>query len=66
MLLDKGATAKDRKALLWKYVLEHPRHFLVDGIVRNVTHFAAPPRDWWIARGDVRPGLAQRRTPLQP
>jgi 4-amino-4-deoxy-L-arabinose transferase-like glycosyltransferase len=46
----------ERNAMLWKYVLEHPGHFFVRRIVRNAVHFAAPPRDWWISRGIVRPG----------
>ncbi|MFA6149532.1 MAG: glycosyltransferase family 39 protein, partial [bacterium] len=46
----------ERKALLWKYVFEHPRYFFVHRVLRNAVHFAAPPRDWWIERGMVRPG----------
>ena len=52
----KDISAEAKKALLWEYVFEHPRHFLVDRVVRNAVHFAALPRDWWIARGTVRPG----------
>lgn len=47
---------RERNAALWAYILRHPRHFLVDGTLRNAVHFAAPPRDWWVARGYVRPG----------
>jgi 4-amino-4-deoxy-L-arabinose transferase-like glycosyltransferase len=46
----------ERKALLWKYVLDHPRYFFVYRVLRNAVHFAAPPRDWWIERGHFRPG----------
>ena len=47
---------KERKALLWKYVKDHPYYFLVQRIVRNAIYFGAPPRDWWIHRGHFRPG----------
>lgn len=46
----------ERKALLWKYVLDHPYHFFVRRVARNAIHFGAPPRDWWIHRGYFRPG----------
>jgi hypothetical protein len=46
----------ERKALLWDYVLDHPGYFLGYRVLRNAVHFAAPPRDWWISRGLVRPG----------
>jgi 4-amino-4-deoxy-L-arabinose transferase-like glycosyltransferase len=52
----KGLPEGERKALLWRYILDHPAYFLGYRIVRNAVHFAAPPRDWWIARGLVRPG----------
>jgi len=46
----------ERKALLWRYVLDHPVYFFGYRIARNAIHFAGPPRDWWISRGLVRPG----------
>ncbi len=46
----------EREALLWRYVLDHPRYFLGYRVLRNAVHFAAPPRDWWIARGHFHPG----------
>lgn len=52
----KGLPEGERKALLWRYVLDHPRYFFVDRVLRNAVHFAAPPRDWWISRGYFRPG----------
>lgn len=39
-----------------EYMLKHPGYFLLVRVVRNAVHFAAPPRDWWIARGHFRPG----------
>jgi len=52
----KGLPEGERKALLWRYVLDHPAYFFGYRIVRNAVHFAAPPRDWWIERGHFRPG----------
>jgi len=52
----KGLPEGERKALLWRYVLDHPAYFLGYRVLRNAVHFAAPPRDWWIARGHFRPG----------
>ena len=52
----KGLPEGERKALLWRYVLDHPRYFFVYRVLRNAVHFAAPPRDWWISRGHFRPG----------
>ena len=52
----KGLPEGERKALLWRYILDHPAYFFGYRIVRNAIHFAAPPRDWWIERGLVRPG----------
>jgi hypothetical protein len=52
----KNFSERERKELLWKYVWDHPRYFLVDRVIRNAIHFAAPPRDWWIARGHFLPG----------
>ena len=46
----------EERAALWNYVASHPRYFLVDRVVRNAVRFAAPARDWWIARGHFRPG----------
>lgn len=55
-----GWTGPVRSAAMWRYVRDNARYFLVDRVVRNAVHFAAPPRDWWIARGHFRPG--ERRT----
>ena len=52
----KNADEKEREALLWKYVKDHPYYFLVHRVVRNAVYFGAPPRDWWIHRGHFRPG----------
>ncbi|NNG45952.1 MAG: phospholipid carrier-dependent glycosyltransferase [Deltaproteobacteria bacterium] len=52
----KNLSERERKDLLWRYIGDHPRYFLVDRVIRNIVHFAAPPRDWWIARGYFRPG----------
>ena len=49
-------TEKERKDALWGFIRNHPRYFLVDRVIRNAIHFAAPPRDWWIARGHFLPG----------
>lgn len=51
-----GLPKGERKALLWRYVFDHPRYFFGYRVLRNVVHFAAPPRDWWISRGNFRPG----------
>jgi hypothetical protein len=51
----KGLPEGERKMLLWRYVLDHPRYFLVDRTAKNVVHFTAPSRDWWIATGRARP-----------
>ncbi len=56
----KGLPERERKALLWRYVFDHPRYFLGYRVLRNAVHFAGPPRDWWISRGHFRPG--ERRT----
>ena len=52
----RGLPEGERKALLWRYVLDHPGYFFGFRVLRNAVHFAAPPRDWWIARGHFRPG----------
>lgn len=52
----KNLSEKDRKALLWKYVLDHPFYFFVHRVARNAIYFAAPPRDWWDYRGYFRSG----------
>ena len=52
----KGLSERERKALLWRYVLDHPAYFFGYRVVRNAVHFAAPPRDWWIERGHFHPG----------
>jgi len=52
----KGLSERERKALLWRYVFDHPLYFFGYRIARNAIHFGAPPRDWWDARGFMRPG----------
>jgi 4-amino-4-deoxy-L-arabinose transferase-like glycosyltransferase len=52
----RGLPEGERKALLWRYVFDHPAYFLGYRVLRNAVHFAAPPRDWWTARGRFRPG----------
>jgi hypothetical protein len=52
----KGVPEGESKALLWKYVLDHPGYFFGYRIIKNAVNFAAPPRDWWVSRGSVRPG----------
>ena len=51
----KGLPEGERKALLWRFVLDHPGYFFVRRVVRNAVHFAAPSRDWWDIRGYFRP-----------
>jgi len=50
----KGLPEGERMVRLWRYVVDHPRYFLVDRTARNIVHFAAPSRDWWIATGRAR------------
>ncbi len=52
----KNLPEKERRALLWRYVLDRPGYFLGYRVVRNIVYFAGPARDWWIYRGDFRPG----------
>jgi 4-amino-4-deoxy-L-arabinose transferase-like glycosyltransferase len=52
----KNLPEKERKGQLWKYVQDHPYYFFVFRVARNAIHFGAPSRDWWIHRGDFRPG----------
>ena len=52
----RGLSEGERNSLLWTYVLDHPRYFFVHRVLQNAVYFAAPPRDWWIARGHFRPG----------
>lgn len=52
---DGGRKAETRDRL-WRFLRRHPREFLLERTLRNAIHFAAPPRDWWISRGLVRPG----------
>jgi 4-amino-4-deoxy-L-arabinose transferase-like glycosyltransferase len=53
--VDSGGFSPDaRKELMWKYIWDHPRYFMVDRIAKNVVHFAAPSRDWWISTGRAR------------
>jgi 4-amino-4-deoxy-L-arabinose transferase-like glycosyltransferase len=49
-------TEEGRKAALYGFVKRHPRYFLVARVLWNAVLFAAPSRDWWIYRGDFRPG----------
>ena len=53
---EKNLSGAEERAALWKYVVSHPGYFFVDRVIRNAIRFAAPPRDWWIARGYFRPG----------
>ncbi|OGP33114.1 MAG: hypothetical protein A2X88_09715 [Deltaproteobacteria bacterium GWC2_65_14] len=55
-LRERGLDPEARRAALWGYVLEHPRYFLVDGVVRKAFHFTGPARDWWWERGRYGPG----------
>jgi 4-amino-4-deoxy-L-arabinose transferase-like glycosyltransferase len=57
----KGLSEGERKELMWRYVLDHPGYFLGYRVLRNAVHFAAPPRDWWISRGNFRPGELRTR-----
>ncbi|MBM2827695.1 MAG: Phospholipid carrier-dependent glycosyltransferase [Actinobacteria bacterium] len=57
----KNLPEKERKALLWKYVKEHPYYFFVRRVARNAIYFGAPPRDWWNYRGYARPGEHRAR-----
>jgi hypothetical protein len=52
----KNLTGKEHRALLWKYVMDHPYYFFIWRVARNAILFGAPPRDWWIHRGHFRPG----------
>jgi 4-amino-4-deoxy-L-arabinose transferase-like glycosyltransferase len=52
----QGITGEARTARYWRYVFDHPVYFLGYRTARNAVHFAAPPRDWWIARGHFLPG----------
>ncbi len=49
-------TGEAKRAAFWDFVRRHPRYFLVDRVVRNAVVFAAPARDWWIAKGYFPPG----------
>jgi hypothetical protein len=52
----KGLPEKERKALLWRFVSDHPGYFFGTRILGNIARFAAPSRDWWVAQGSARPG----------
>jgi len=52
----KGLPEGERKALLWKYVLDHPQYFFGYRVLRNAVHFVNPARDWWWERGMYGPG----------
>ena len=52
----KGPPENERKRLLWGYVLDHPGYFFFLRTLRNAIYFGAPARDWWDARGLMRPG----------
>ncbi len=51
---DGGQKAETRERT-WRFIRRHPREFLLERTLRNAVTFAAPPRDWWISRGMVRP-----------
>lgn len=53
---EQGIRGEERAAALRAYVLGHLGAFLFERTVRNAVHFAALPRDWWIATGIVGPG----------
>lgn len=53
---ERHPAEEGRRRALWEYVRDHPRYFLVDRVIRNLVHYSAPPRDWWLARGHTRPG----------
>lgn len=55
-LRKNGVHGAERRAVLWGYVRENPWTFLGERMVKNAVRFAAPPRDWWILSGYVRPG----------
>ncbi len=55
-LYRKEMPDRERNARMWNYVLSHPGYFLGYRVLKNAVHFAAPPRDWWIARGHFPPG----------
>jgi hypothetical protein len=50
---EEGITGAPRARALTRYILERPRHFFIDRVLRNTIHFAGLPRDWWLARGIV-------------
>jgi 4-amino-4-deoxy-L-arabinose transferase-like glycosyltransferase len=52
----ENRTGFGRKLAYWEYMTKHPRYFFLERVIRNAVHFAAPPRDWWIARGHFQPG----------
>lgn len=52
----RGVSPAERARLVRERVLRHPRIFLVDRVIRNAVHFAAPSRGWWLALGLARPG----------
>jgi 4-amino-4-deoxy-L-arabinose transferase-like glycosyltransferase len=51
-----GLESPEARGRAWRFILDHPREFLLERTIRNAVRFAAPPRDWWIARGAARPG----------
>ena len=52
----RGITGEQRKELLWRYIGDHLRHFLVVRVYRNAVSFASPAREWWWAIGRYGPG----------
>jgi hypothetical protein len=59
LLAERANGVKDEagyRRRLWRFVLRHPREFLLERTAGNALRFGAPPRDWWIERGMVRPG----------
>jgi hypothetical protein len=55
-LYRKEMPESERNARMREYILAHPGYFFGYRVLKNAVHFAAPPRDWWIARGHFPPG----------
>jgi len=51
----KSVPDTEKDAVLWKYILDHPRYFFVSRVVTNIVNFAAPARNWWVWRGTIQP-----------
>lgn len=51
----RGIKGEQRKELLWRYIGDHLRYFLVVRVYRNAVSFASPAREWWWAIGRYGP-----------